>query len=40
MATYAHSAVTEAGEDGIIVAGVPQNFLNSAVLAKWPGVRR
>lgn len=37
---YAHSPVTDAGEDGIIVAAVPQNFLNRAALAKWPGVRR
>jgi hypothetical protein len=37
---YAHSPVTKAGEDGIIVAAVPQNFLDSAVLVKWTGVRR
>ena len=37
---FAHSSVTEAGEDGIIDAAVLQNFLNRSAIMKWPGVRR
>lgn len=37
LTLFVHSPVTQAGEDAIIIPAVPQNFLNSAALVKWPG---
>ena len=37
---HAHSPVTEASEDAMIVAAMLEELLNKIVPPKWPGVRR